>query len=395
MSDASRDGGTVDALAALDARSWAPLLRALRGVGSPSDALADALAPPTSALSSGVGRRTLCAVVAADRDLVARLRADATLPVAVHEALGPGTSDADAAQDAEGDEDAAGAADAAGPAAARSGDRARALRRSLDEERRRREGAEVRAAAAEERAATASSEAERMTALVAELERARDEAAGAVEQAAARAERRAAGRVTGLERELAAARADAEASRIELERARSELSELRAELRALRARDVVPAGPVDAAPDGPARPLPLPDGLVPDTTEAARWLAERASLLIVDGYNVVLTLQAGRPLEEQRRWLIGRLRPLVARPGARPVIVFDGAGVDGRMRDTGGVEVRFTARGVSADDEIVFMVAGTGRPVLVVTDDAELRDRVRAEGGDVVGTVHLLGIVGA
>ena len=63
------------------------------------------------------------------------------------------------------------------------------------------------------------------------------------------------------------------------------------------------------------------------------------------------------------------------------------------MRDTGGVEVRFTAGGVIADDEIVFAVAATDAPVLVVTDDAELVARVRAEGGNTVGVVHLAGIV--
>jgi len=57
--------------------------------------------------------------------------------------------------------------------------------------------------------------------------------------------------------------------------------------------------------------------------------------------------------------------------------------------------VRFTADGTIADDEIVFAVAATDEPVLVVTDDAELRARVQAEGGNTIGVVHLPGIVDA
>ena len=87
------------------------------------------------------------------------------------------------------------------------------------------------------------------------------------------------------------------------------------------------------------------------------------------------------------------MRPLVARGSAAPVVIFDGDGPAGSRRDTAGVEVRFTAAGTTADDEIVFAVAATADPVLVITDDAELRARVRAEGGNVLGTVHLLGAI--
>lgn len=378
----------------LDARAWAPLVRALRTLASPSEALAAALVPPTSALTSGPPRRALCAAIAADASVVARLLDDTSLPAAVHRALGPVV---DGGEPGSGHDDGAdgGAADD-GPDAGtgvRAQERMRALRRSVEDERRRREGAEARADAAEARAAAAVAAADASSARVRELEVALAAADESLRQAVARAERRGGSRLATLEDELATARSEAETQRREHERARTELATLRAELEALRARSV---DPVDGG-GGPAagRPLVLPPGLERDTTEAARWLADRSRLLLVDGYNVVLTLHPGRPLEEQRRWLVDRVRPLVVRDGARPVVVFDGAGVSGRMRDTGGVEVRFTAGGASADDEIVFMVAATDEPVLVVTDDAELRARVRAEGGDVVGTVHLLGIVGA
>ena len=390
----SGDEAVMGALERLDARSWAPLLRALRGVSRPSEALATALEPPTSALTSGAARRALCAVVAADTGTVALLRADTSLPAAVHAALDEGSAPEPApSATSPAAEDTRDASDVSGRAA----ERTRTLRRSLEEERRRREGAEARADAAEARAADAVASVEEAAARARALEASLADTEESVRQAVARAERRAETRIAMLEGELAAARSEAEAQRIEHERARAELVTVRAELEDLRARGAQPSRhPSEVAAGGPARrPLVLPAGLVPDTTEAARWLSEQASLLLLDGYNIVLTLHPGRPLDEQRRWLVDRVRPLAVRDGARPVVVFDGAGVSGRMRDTGGVEVRFTAGGASADDEIVFMVAATDAPVLVVTDDVELQARVRAEGGDVVGTVHLLGIVGS
>lgn len=386
----SGDGAVAAALEGLDARSWAPLLRALRRIDASSEPLASALLAPTSALAAGPERRALCVALAADVAAIARLRADASLPSAVHAALGASAPEQDA-----GPEKDQASSDADGDAvtSSRAAERARSLRRELDEERRRREGAEARADAAEARAAAAAGEASEAAERMRTLEAALADAEESVRQAVARAERRAEGRIAALASELAAARSEAEAQRIDHERTRAELAALRAELAGLRERVVHPSRERAGAVGG--RPLALPAGLEPDTTEAARWLAEQAALLLLDGYNIVLTLLPGRPLEEQRRWLVDRVRPLVVRDGARPVVVFDGAGVSGRMRDTGGVEVRFTAGGASADDEIVFMVAATDEPVLVMTDDAELRARVRAEGGDVVGTVHLLGIVGA
>ncbi len=383
----------VDALVALDARSWAQLLRSLRLLDGLPDPLGPLLEGPTSELSSGPRRRQLCEALAAAGAVRDRLLEDRALPVAVLAALG---SVADPAAGHDPDrlgphgEDLKVAAQGADDPDERAEQRARALRRSLEEERRRREGAEARALTAQSRADELRAERDalrgELEAREAELRVARD----AVDQAAARAERRAGSRVTDLERELASERSALAALRREHDRSRSELEAAVAELETLRSRSA-PARA--AAPASHGRPLVLPPELEDGTTEAARWLLERATLLLVDGYNAALLLRPGRPLEEQRRWLVDRLRPLATRGGAAPVVVFDGAGVSGTMRDTGGVEVRFTAGGVIADDEIVFAVAATDAPVLVVTDDVELVARVRAEGGNTVGVVHLAGIV--
>ena len=380
----------VDDLLALDARAWALLVRALRNRSDLPGPVADAVALPSGELSSGPGRRALCEALDAEADLVEALRDDAALPAAVHRALGH-----DAGADGVGG-DGAGPRRAEAPAvegdpSARDDGRLRPLRRSLEEERRRREGAEARAASAESRSEALTAQRDAALARVSELEEELARTADSVERTAARAERRSSSRAEGLERELAAERSTHAALRREHERVRAELAVARAEVDELRARRSVDVGRDGAGAAG--RPLVLPDDLAEGTTEAARWLAAKARVLIVDGYNATLTLRPDRSLEEQRRWLVERLRPLAARDVAAPVVIFDGDRSSGRMTDTGGVEVRFTAAGVIADDEIVFAVAATDEPVLVVTDDVELGRRVGEEGGNVVGVVHLAGII--
>jgi hypothetical protein len=375
----------ADALAALDARSWAQLLRSLRSIDDAPVSILGLLERPTSELSSGPARRALCTAIAQAGPVLTLLADDAALPAAVHAALDVPSSE---------ERMPVPSVAPASPVEPAENDRARTLRRSLDDERRRREGAEARAQVAQARAEAAVEEIATLRAEVEALTAALEEARSAVEQAAARAERRAGARLTTVEQELASERSAIEVLRREHDRCRSELEVARAELADLREREADRPASSDASA-GAGRPIVLPPDVDDETTEAARWLAARASLVIVDGYNAALLLRPGLMLEEQRRWLIDRVRPLAVRGPARPVIIFDGAGTSGTLRDTGGVEVRFTADGTIADDEIVFAVAATDEPVLVVTDDAELRARVQAEGGNTIGVVHLPGIVDA
>jgi hypothetical protein len=380
----------AQALVALDARAWAQLLRAVRLVPDAPGPVAAALGRSTSELSGGPARRELCDALAAAPEVLELLRRDDALPAAVHAAIAAG-DEAPEPEPSPEVSDVPGDPEEREAREARADVRSRELRRALDDERRRREGAEARATAAEAREQATGAERDRLAERVAALE---SDLAGmreAVDQAAARAERRAMTRAESLERELAAERSALASHRRDHDRATAELAELQREVDELRARSTS-REPAAASEDG-ARPLVLPEGLVEGTTEAARWFASRASVLLVDGYNAAFQLRQNQPMEEQRRWLVERMRPLAARGGAVPVVVFDGAGVTGRMRDTGGIEVRFTSGGVIADDEIVFAVAATDRPVLVVTDDVELQERVRAEGGNVVGVVHLAGII--
>jgi hypothetical protein len=383
--------GIVARLGALDARTWAHLLRALRRQVDVPAPLAVVLARPTGELASGPARRALCEVLAESEGVLDVLRREAALPDAARSAISPEPEPvADGRGAGAEDEESAGSRSGEG----RDPQRARALRRTLEEERRRREGADARATSAEARAREVESERDALQGRVAELEASLAAAHDAVGQSVARAERRSVSRLETVERELTAERSAHSASRRDLERTVAELESLRDELELIRSREV-PEVVTSSAEVMTGRPLVLPQEIGEGTTEAARWLASRANLLLVDGYNAALLLRPNRPLEEQRRWLVERMRPLVVRGGARPVVIFDGDGATGRMRETGGVEVRFTVRGTIADDEIVFAVAATDDPVLVVTDDSELADRVRAEGGNVIGSLHLPGIIDA
>ena len=228
-------------------------------------------------------------------------------------------------------------------------------------------------------------------------------------------------RIAALEQDLeqaASARTaavDRERRRQEAERARleSELSEFRrredeagrrerARERAQEAAKERAATPRRTrgrgAPTRPGRPTPLPRGVAPDTTEAARALLTSGREVLVDGYNVTRTHRGDVDLERQRQWLIDQLAAAVPRIGIDPTIVFDAHQSRGRPSSTRqrDVWVAFTAEGQTADDDIVFRVEARppDAPIVVVTDDRELRDRLRPYGVDLVHTGNFLGALG-
>ena len=115
------------------------------------------------------------------------------------------------------------------------------------------------------------------------------------------------------------------------------------------------------------------------------------TLLVVDAANVVGSKPDG--WWRDRAGAAARLRDglvdlhaagLKDLPGPLEVVLV----VEGRARDVPGVEgVRVVRAPGSGDDAIVALVAaeGTGRRVVVVTADRELRDRVTALGAEVRG----------
>jgi predicted RNA-binding protein with PIN domain len=152
---------------------------------------------------------------------------------------------------------------------------------------------------------------------------------------------------------------------------------------------------------GPGRrtPLPVPGGRGADDPETlAAWMATDGVLVLVDGYNVTKHPLGfpDRGLEDQRTLLVDLCRRLARRFGAAVTVVFDGGTVGPlpTRLPLGPVEVVFTDAGRIADDEIVIRTnaAPPERPVVVVSSDNELRDRVTALGANVVRSPALLGL---
>jgi predicted RNA-binding protein with PIN domain len=121
-------------------------------------------------------------------------------------------------------------------------------------------------------------------------------------------------------------------------------------------------------------------------------------LVLVDGYNVTKHPLGfpDRDLEDQRTLLLDLCRRLARRFGAEVTVVFDGGTVGPlpTRLPLGPVQVVFTDAGRTADDEIVARAnaAPPDRPVVVVSSDNELRDRVGAVGATVTRSPALLGL---
>jgi predicted RNA-binding protein with PIN domain len=149
-------------------------------------------------------------------------------------------------------------------------------------------------------------------------------------------------------------------------------------------------------------PLAVPGGRGADDPETlAAWMGVEGVLVLVDGYNVTKHPQGfpDRGLEDQRTLLLDLCRRLARRFGAELTVVFDGGTVGPlpTRLPLGPVEVVFTDAGRTADDEIVARTnaAPPERPVVVVTSDNELRDRVATLGATVTRSPALLGLATA
>ena len=149
------------------------------------------------------------------------------------------------------------------------------------------------------------------------------------------------------------------------------------------------------------RPLALPPAVFEESPEAAAFLvrAPRARL-VVDGYNVTFTSWTGSDLPALRHRLVSALSELALRFKRPVTVVFDG-------NDAGGTEaappavrkllrIVFSASDVEADEVIVDTVAGlpVDVPVVVATDDRQVRDNVRRLGANVLSVEQLLGVLG-
>ncbi len=156
--------------------------------------------------------------------------------------------------------------------------------------------------------------------------------------------------------------------------------------------------PAERAPAPRRRPLRMPRGLTDDSVEAASWLLTERPALLVDGYNVSMTAWPDADIAEQRSRLVRLLADLAARsPGLAVELVFDGAATDATPASLAarlGVNVRFTAPDVEADDELLEMISrvAVSRPVVVVSSDRRVRDGARRRGANVLSAHQLLAV---
>ena len=133
---------------------------------------------------------------------------------------------------------------------------------------------------------------------------------------------------------------------------------------------------------------------------ALHLLRHPGTTLAVDGYNVSLAGWPTLALSAQRRRLIDALEALAARTGCGVTVVFDGAdvgrGLPGESRPR-GVQVRFTAPGVEADDELLALLDAlpVDRPITVASSDRRVADGSRRRGASVISTDQLLAILDA
>jgi len=112
--------------------------------------------------------------------------------------------------------------------------------------------------------------------------------------------------------------------------------------------------------------------------------------LVVDGYNVMHALPGdrdwpGREFKDRRRGFLERLAAYGAGRPHRITVVFDGAkGGEsmGGAESVGAVGVRYSARGIEADEVIRRIVDAAPRPgdLLVVTSDKSVASYARTRG---------------
>ena len=173
-------------------------------------------------------------------------------------------------------------------------------------------------------------------------------------------------------------------------------------------------GPVPAARPEPGRPDPaggrdrprrrplrLPPAVFDDSPEAATHLVRAAGVhLVVDGYNVTFTSWTGNDLPALRHRLVTALSELVVRVKLPVSVVFDGADEGGRVAAPPvarpWLRIVFSASSVEADEVIVEAVRALPAqiPVVVVTNDRQVRADVGRLGANVLSVDQFLGVLG-
>lgn len=155
---------------------------------------------------------------------------------------------------------------------------------------------------------------------------------------------------------------------------------------------------VAALVDSPRRsrtPLALPGAVIGNHVATAEFLLRSGAAVIVDGYNVAKLGWPALTLEDQRNRLLDMVDNIVRRFACPATVVFDGADVVGAASDRRRLaRVTYSPAGVTADDVIIHELEGrpTDRPVVVVTDDQDVRRRARRRGANELSSASLLDV---
>ena len=110
--------------------------------------------------------------------------------------------------------------------------------------------------------------------------------------------------------------------------------------------------------------------------------------ILVDGYNLIrqwpeLAMLDRADLQSGREALLQELRGYQRAKRHRITVIFDGrerGGVSGGTENAGGIEVRYSRQGETADEVIAHLVAKAGEGAVVVSSDREVQAGARRHG---------------
>ena len=294
-------------------------------------------------------------------------------------------------------------------------ERAEAAQKKVERQRekaeRDRDAARTEAAQARTEARQAAEEAKDLADQLGKMRAERDEANKTLERTqrtGARTEAKLKSAQTQIDRLKKDLRSAREQHRAEVDTLEERLAVAEDEVAQARAAGFEPPVEDESEPEPPPplthrTPAALPPGTLKDTVEAAEHLLRHVHdvAVLVDGYNVTFKSWQEMPVREQRVRLLQKLEELSSRySGAEFVVVFDGTATDYDYIATTarslGVTVRFSKPGVTADDNIIELCDSypLWRPLVVVSEDNEVRERARDRGANLVRPYKLLEIMG-
>ena len=144
----------------------------------------------------------------------------------------------------------------------------------------------------------------------------------------------------------------------------------------------LPKRPTEEAP-----PFALPVGTSPDSGDAVTWLVshEEPYSLVVDGYNVTFLIKEEGFTETAARDRLNEGLARLRRAAVAPIhviVVYDSAQSGGVSTSPGpgGIEIRFTEAGHTADEEILNIASGRPTRLAVISTDRRVREGAEEHG---------------